>query len=517
MTKNIENKNCKHILILGGGSAGWLTASIIAAEHCSNSENGVQVTLVESPDVPTVGVGEGTWPTMRQTLRRIGLSELTFFRECDASFKQGTQFCQWVDGAEDDVFYHPFTLPEGYLETDLHGYWQRRGLATSYAETFSPQISVCERALAPKQLVTPDYAAVVNYGYHFNVGKFGQLLQRHATEKLGVKHVLDHVSGVNSFDNGDIRSLSTRSNGELEADLFIDCSGSASFLLGQHFGVAWRDCRPILLNDRAVATQVPYRDAQAPITSTTVSTAQTNGWIWDIALPTRRGVGHVYSSELTSREQAERDLRKYIARDLGQESAEELEVRALQFEPGYRAYFWHRNCVAVGMSGGFIEPLEASALVLVELAAEMIRDELPRNRAMMDFVAREFNEKFLYRWERVIDFLKLHYVLSRREGEYWEAQRHPDSIPESLAQKLQLWRHRPPSLYDFDRVGEVFPSASYQYVLYGMGFHTEPRATAKASERDDVIERYIEEARRKTDQYLQALPSNRALIAHYLR
>lgn len=512
-----QNKNCTHILILGGGSAGWLTASIIAAEHCSNSSEGVQITLVESPDVPTVGVGEGTWPTMRQTLRRIGLSEHTFFRECDASFKQGTQFCQWVDGAEDDVFYHPFTLPEGYLETDLHGYWQRRGLATSYAETFSPQISVCERALAPKQLVTPDYAAVVNYGYHFNVGKFGQLLQRHATEKLGVKHVLDHVSGVNSFDNGDIRSLSTRSNGELEADLFIDCSGSASFLLGQHFGVAWRDCRPILLNDRAVATQVPYRDAQAPITSTTVSTAQTNGWIWDIALPTRRGVGHVYSSELTSREQAERDLRKYIARDLGQESAEELEVRALQFEPGYRAYFWHRNCVAVGMSGGFIEPLEASALVLVELAAEMIRDELPRNRAMMDFVAREFNEKFLYRWERVIDFLKLHYVLSRREGEYWEAQRHPDSIPESLAQKLQLWRHRPPSLYDFDRVGEVFPSASYQYVLYGMGFHTEPRATAKASERDDVIERYIEEARRKTNQYLQALPSNRALIAHYLR
>lgn len=514
---NIQNENCKHILILGGGSAGWLTASIIAAEHCSNSGDGVQVTLVESPDVPTVGVGEGTWPTMRETLRRIGLSEKTFFRECDASFKQGTKFCGWVTGADNDAYYHPFTLPEGYLETDLHGYWQRQNLSTSYADTFSTQTHLCERSLAPKQLATPDYGAVVNYGYHLNVGKFGQLLQRHATEQLGVRHVLDHVSDVNSYPDGDIRSLSTRNHGELEADLFIDCSGSASLLLGKHYGIGWRDCRPFLFNDRAVATQVPYSDPNAPIVSTTVSTAQAEGWVWDIALPTRRGVGHVYASEFTSDEEAERALRAYIARDIGAEGAEQLAVKALQFEPGHRTHFWHRNCVAVGMSSGFIEPLEASALVLVELAAEMIRDDLPRNRTMMDFVARTFNEKFLYRWERVIEFLKLHYVLSQREGDYWQAHRRPESIPESLVNKLELWRHRPPSGYDFDRTRETFPSASYQYVLYGMGFYTEPRTTAKLSERDEVVERYLLDNKRKTERYLDALPSNRALISYYLR
>lgn len=507
----------KRIVVLGGGSAGWLTASIIAAEHCSADANGIQLTLVESPDVPTVGVGEGTWPTMRETLRQIGISEQTFFRQCEASFKQGTRFVGWADGSADDIYYHPFTLPEGYLESNLHNYWQRHCHDSSYADAFTTQSHLCKRDLAPKQLATPDYAAVVNYGYHFNVGKFGELLQSHATENLGVTHVLDHVIGVNSHDNGDIRSLSTRNNGELEADLFIDCSGSASILLGKHFGVGWRDCRPFLFNDRAVATQVPYPDPQGAIASTTISTAQPDGWIWDIGLPTRRGVGHVYASEYTTDAQAEQQLRAYLAHDLGQQGAEQLSVKKLTFEPGHRNYFWHRNCVAVGMSAGFVEPLEASALVLVELAAEMIRDELPTNRAMMEFVASEFNEKFLYRWQRVIEFLKLHYVLSQRDSEYWQAHRRPDSIPDSLAKRLQLWRHRPPSEYDFDRKGEVFPSASYQYVLYGMGFYTEPRSTTKLADRDEQVEHYLADNKRKLHQYLNGLPSNRALISHLLR
>lgn len=370
--------------------------------------------------------------------------------------------------------------------------------------------------MAPKQIATPEYAAVTNYGYHLNVGKLGQLLQRHATSHFGVTHVLGHVTNINNCDSGDIRSLSTRDNGELEADLFIDCSGSASLLLDKHFGVGWRDCRPFLFNDRAMATQVPYSDPQAPIASTTVSTAQPEGWIWDIALPTRRGVGHVYSSKFTTDERAEQCLRNYLARDMDKNSADQLTIKALKFEPGHREHFWHKNCVAVGMTAGFIEPLEASALVLVELVAEMIRDELPENRAMMDFVARSFNDKFLYRWERVIEFLKLHYVLPQREDEYWQAHRRPDSIPDTLVQKLQLWRHRPPSEYDFDRKGEIFPSASYQYVLYGMGFHTEPRTTAKLANRDEAAERYLAENKHKTDKYLTGLPTNRALISHFL-
>ena len=153
----------KRIIILGGGSAGWLTASIIAAEHCGANTASVQITLVESPDVATVGVGEGSWPTMRQTLRKIGISEQTFFRECDASFKQGSQFRGWLNGTDNDTYYHPFVLPDGYLDTDLHRYWQQHCQNISYADAFTTQTHLCKRGLAPKQLATPDYAAVVNY------------------------------------------------------------------------------------------------------------------------------------------------------------------------------------------------------------------------------------------------------------------------------------------------------------------------------------------------------------------
>ncbi|MCP8900065.1 tryptophan halogenase family protein [Gilvimarinus xylanilyticus] len=510
-------QNIKRVIILGGGSAGWLTASIIAAEHGGRNSANIQLTLIESPDVATVGVGEGTWPTMRQTLRKIGISETTFFRECDASFKQGSQFRGWADGTDNDTYYHPFVLPEGYLDTDLHRYWQQNCQDTSFADAFTVQTHLCKLELAPKQFATPDYAAVVNYGYHLNVGKFGQLLQRHATQNLGVAHILDHVTGINSLSNGDIASLRTRDNGELNADLFIDCSGSASLLLGKHFSVAWNDCRPFLFNDRAITTQIPYNNPQAPVASTTISTAQPEGWIWDIALPTRRGVGHVYASDFTSDEHAEHHLRKYAARDIGEKSAEQLDVKTIKFEPGHRKQFWHRNCVAVGMSAGFIEPLEASALVLVELAAQMIRDELPKNREMMDLVARNFNSKFLYRWERIIEFLKLHYLLSQREEGYWKTHRQPATIPSHLEEKLQLWRYRPPSEYDFDRKDEIFSSASYQYVLYGMGFHTEMRASNKAADYDKIIERHLNQNREKLGKYTRGLPSNRALISHLCR
>ena len=155
--------------------------------------------------------------------------------------------------------------------------------------------------------------------------------------------------------------------------------------------------------------------------------------------------------------------------------------RKLSFNPGYRETFWHRNCVAIGLSAGFIEPLEASALALVELSAAMLSDQMPATREAMDIVARRFNDSFTYRWERVIDFLKLHYVLTQRtDSAFWRDNCRAESIPDRLREQLTLWRHQPPSRYDFYRVEEVFPSASYQYVLYGMGFRPEPQRSDAA-------------------------------------
>jgi hypothetical protein len=500
----------KQIVILGGGSAGWLSAALIAAEHGV----GLQVRLLESPDVPAIGVGEGTWPTMRDTLHKIGISETDLVRECEATFKQGSKFVGWVNGRADDQYAHPFVLPQGYTEANLVAAWLQQHADVPFAELMSFQPHLCAAGLAPKQAATPEFAAVANYGYHFDAVKFGHLLRRHCLEKLGVKHVQDHMVGVNSHANGDIASLQTQAHGALSADLFIDCSGMPSLLLGQHFRVPLLSQQEVLFNDSALALQVPYAQVDSPIASQTISTAQSCGWIWDIGLQTRRGIGYVYSSAHSSDEAAEIELRAYVTKTNG--AAEHLSARKLSFKPGYRARFWHKNCVAIGLSAGFIEPLEASALALVELSATLVSEEMPANRALMDIAAQRFNDAFTYRWERVIDFLKLHYVLSqRRDSAYWREQ--AASTPPRLQELLAQWQHRPPSRHDFHRIEEMFPSASYQYVLYGMGFRPLPSAGARHSEDAANAQKaagFFSETAQLTRRMLGALPSNRALIAH---
>jgi tryptophan 7-halogenase len=504
----------RHVVILGGGSAGWLTAGLLAADHGVARGGTLRITLIESPDMPPigVGVGVGTWPTMRDTLRRVGVSESSLVRECDASFKQGSRFDGWVDGTANDHYHHPFMLPQGYTETDLVGAWLQRHGEIKFADLVSVQPYLCAQGRAPKQAGTPEYAAVANYAYHFDAGKFGVFLQRHAIEQLGVEHVLDHVTSVQSHDNGDIASLQTQGHGAIAGDLFVDCSGMPSLLLGQHYGVPLLSQKDVLFNDSALALQVPYASADAPIASQTTATAQPCGWIWDIGLPTRRGVGHVYSSAHTTADEAELALRLHIIASGGPRDLPT--ARRIHFQPGYRERFWHRNCVAIGLSSGFIEPLEASALALVELSTTLLSEDLPVTREAMDIVARRFNQSFRYRWSRVIDFLKLHYVLSRRDdSDYWCDHRSPRSIPDRLAELLQLWRHRPPSRHDLSWAEEVFPSASYQYVLYGMGF----RPDAPGSRRPDNADKadgFFREAAALTRKMLAGLPSNRELIGH---
>ncbi len=503
-------KQVRHIVILGGGSAGWLTAGILAAEHRVKSNPGLDITLVESPDVKSIGVGEGTWPSMRDTLRRMGVSESDFITECDASFKQASKFVGWVTGAADDYYYHPFSVPQGYGEVSLVPAWAGMNDTSRFADMASFQPHLCERGRAPKQIVTPEFAAVANYAYHLDAVKFGQFLQKFCTEKLGVKHVLDHVRGVYAADNGDIASLETETHGQIEGDLFIDCTGFSSLLLGRHYGVPYLSTRQELFCDTALAVQVPYATPDNAIASHTISTAQRSGWIWDIGLPTRRGVGHVYSSDYSSDEEAEQALAEYVRSTGG---TVEVRPRKIKLNPGYRKRFWHRNCVAVGISMGFVEPLEASALALIEMSARMIADELPATRELMDVVARRFNERFQYRWGRIVDFLKLHYLLSKRDdSDFWIDNRRAETVPERLAELIELWRYRPPNSRDFHQIEEIFPAASYEYVLYGMGFHPDPHNHERRLDDRAAAVRSLQTTQQLAAKYLKGLPSNRELL-----
>lgn len=510
------------IVIVGGGTAGWLSAGIIAAEHFMadksvSTERNFQLVLIESPDIPTIGVGEGTWPSMRSTLKKIGISETEFFCQCSASFKQGTEFHNWANGQneKDDTYTHPFTVPHNFHETNLAPHWQQIRDKVNFANAVNPQSALFARQLAPKNIATPEYGFHVNYGYHLDAGKFADLLRQHCIDKLGVEYISANMTAINSAEDGDIASISTDTHGEIHGDLFIDCSGSKALLLGEHYGIPLVSKSQYLFNNSALAAQVPYQNPEDPIQSATLSTAQTAGWIWDIGLPTRRGIGHIYSSDYITEENARSELLSYIAKTAGKEAAADTTVRKITFDPGHREKFWYKNCVAIGMSSGFIEPLEASALVLVELSAAMIAEQLPANRAMMDLVAKRFNDKFLYRWDRIVDFLKLHYVLTKRtDSQYWIDNCKPSSIPQSLQELLEIWQYQPPWHRDTQHADEMFPSASFQYILYGMNFETDLNPNFKRSDRetgDKAMGLFMENAKR-TEQLMNSMPSNRELI-----
>jgi len=503
MTQRIQS-----IVIVGGGTAGWLTAGVIAARHQGRISTGFTVTVVESPTVPIIGVGEGTWPTLRSTLQKMGVSETDLFRHCNAAFKQGAKFARWTTGAADDAYYHPLMMPQGFTQLNLAPHWLSGKSARSFCDTVCPQGQLCDDGLAPKMITTPEYQAVANYSYHLDAGKFAEFLQQHCVAKLGVRHLLADVTQVNQSPQGDICSLDTRQAGQIRGDLFVDCTGFAALLLGKTLGVPFVDCSDALFCDRALAVQVPYDSPEAAIASHTISTAQANGWIWDIGLPTRRGTGYVYSSRHTTDDEARDTLMRY----LGPQHAD-LAPRKIAFRAGHRATFWKNNCVAVGIAAGFLEPLESSAIVLIELSAKLIAEQMPANRDIMEIVAARFNDVTLYRWGRIVDFLKLHYALSKRaDSAFWRDNVDPATMSGRLKNLMHLWKYQSPWFFDeFDRLEEVFPAASYQYVLYGMGFRTEVQSEDNIGT-EPLATRLINENIAVTRQMRAQLPTNRKLL-----
>ena len=501
------SQEIKKVVILGGGTAGWLTASIVAAHHNRNQSKNLQVVLVESSDIPTVGVGEGTWPTMKSTISQIGIKESELFKACHAVFKQGGKFVNWVHG-NGDFYYHPFTVPMGYGKLDLAPYVNK---IENYAVEANFQHHVCEAGLAPRTIAEPEFQGSCNYAYHLDAGELADFLKRHCVEHLGVEHVVDTMVEAVLDDTGAIDSLILNKSGAMTGDVFVDCSGASSLLLGKTLGVDLIKKEDVLFNDSALAMQVPYESESSPIACHTIATAQDAGWIWDIGLTHRRGVGHVYSSKFTSDEEAEANLRRYLG-----DSAKGIPVRKITYTPGHREKFWFKNCVAVGMAAGFVEPLEATAIMLIEISAKYIAEHLPVEKSLLPITAKRFNQQMDYRWSRIIDFLKLHYMLTKRPEPYWQAHCDEDTIPESLKEDLALWQYRGPIATDFAGMHELFPAASYQYVLYGMEFKPDYQKQAHLYQQYDQAEKIIQRNHLLTEQLLQTLPSHREYIEQWL-
>lgn len=462
----------RSVLIVGGGTAGWLAACHLAKKLGSNRVDGVKVTLLESAEIPTIGVGEGTVPAMRQSLQYLGISETEFIQCCDVTFKQSIKFVDWLTGpqsARPDYYHHIFDYPE-LQRLDLTPYWLQGALGDqSYADAVSVQSRLADAGFAPKTMLHGEYQGLTSYAYHLDAAKFAALLTRHATEKLGVRHVLGTVQQVQLDQDGRIAAVHTSEHGELTADLYIDCTGFRSLLLGDALQVPFISKNDVLFCNKALALQVPYEDPAQPIPCFTIATAQKAGWIWDIGLTERRGTGYVFSSAFTSVDQAHDELMAYLP-----PSAQRLTPRLIDMNIGYRERFWQGNCVALGLSQGFVEPLEATGLLVYDATARMLAESFPHSTQAMPLLAERFNQRVRHTWDRVIDFIKLHYVLSQRtDSEFWLANRQASSCPASLLDNLALWRYQVPTAYDFHSKLEIFNLENYLYVLYGMRFQTQ--------------------------------------------
>ncbi|MEM6627336.1 MAG: tryptophan halogenase family protein [Pseudomonadota bacterium] len=452
----------KRVLVVGGGSAGWITAAYLDAVLNGKTAKAVDITVIESPDIGRIGVGEATVPSVRDTMASIGADERTFMKAADATFKQAIKFVNWLDGAGEH-YYHPFDRRQkGRL--DRSGLrWMTSDRSTPFAHTVSAQPWLADDGRSAKPKGAQDYQSPLSYAYHMDAEKTAGFLCDLAVGR-GVKHVLDLVVDVEMAPHGDIAAVKTKSGERLEADLFIDCTGFRALLIEGALKAGYEDYSDYLMCDRAVAMRVPY-DAHWPGArkAYTTATALSSGWCWDIGLASRRGVGYVYSSRFIDDDAAEAELRAFEG-----PHSDDIAARTLKFRTGRRIQPWTRNCVAIGLSSGFIEPLESTGLFLVELSAATLAEYFPFGGEMQPLADR-FNAIIDQRYEEILDFVVLHYCITRRtDTAFWREVSKPNRIPDRLASWLETWKLKSPSHSDFHDSLQLFSHHTYEYVLYGM-------------------------------------------------
>ena len=493
----------KKIAIVGGGTAGWLAANHLGKALYKRSD--IAITLIESPDIAPIGVGEGTVPDIKKTLASFGISETDFIRQCDVTFKQSIKFVNWLDKDKhdkDNFFHHLFDVPNRDDSENLTAHWLTENNGKAFAEQISAQFKVCEEGRAPKQITSPEYQGDLAYAYHLNAAKFAKLLADNAQTKFSVKHLLTHVSDVNLSDDGSIASLTTKNDGDLAFDFYIDCSGFESLLISKAMKVPFIDVSDQLLVNTALVVQVPT-DKDTDIPPYTIATAHQAGWIWDIALPNRRGVGFVYSSNHMNDEEAQVKLDHY----LGGHNPE-LVYKKLPMKVGYREKFWHKNCVALGLAQGFLEPLEATSILLTDFAANFLAQRFPSEKEELLVLEKRFNHAMGHAWKRVVDFIKLHYCLSDRDdSSFWRENRDPSTMSTELKEKLALWENFTPISDDFFSQFEVFYLENFLFVLYGMKYKTKLTRGELTDSKDRIAA--LQDI---TASLINKLPEHRALL-----
>lgn len=457
------------IVIVGGGTAGWLAACYLQRAFNGDPARPVRISVIESSAIDSIGVGEATIPSLRQTLRTIGIPETALFASAEATLKNGIRFVGWRTGKEAalDQFDHPFDQPltsDGYSAMAHWMNLKQRGLTSArFCDVGVVQTALFDTMKSPKLMQSPNYEAPVPYAYHLDAVLLARLLRDTAIER-GVGHVVGTVGEVVLDDSG-IKSVRLDDGSVHGADFFIDCSGFSSILLGKALGVPWASFSDTLLCDRAVACQTEHEAPDAPLRSYTVSTAQYSGWTWDIDLQSRKGTGYVYSSAHCSDDEAIATLKRYNGRRVPL-----ADPRLLRMRVGHYERVWEKNCLALGLSSGFIEPLESTGIYLIEYALQTFIDYLPPGPGAAP-VRDRYNASMNEMYCELRDFVLAHYVISqRRDTPFWREYTEQVVLPDSLKDLLELWKHKLPSSTDINRRLSTFGPSSWFFILSGMNY-----------------------------------------------
>jgi 2-polyprenyl-6-methoxyphenol hydroxylase-like FAD-dependent oxidoreductase len=469
-TMSHDPQTRKRIVILGGGTAGWITASAMID---SWADKDIDITLIESPAIGTIGVGEGSTPRIKLFFDSIGVQESEWMPKCNATYKNGISFANWSTRPGFDRYFHPFVSTVDQHTTTafyFNTYARRRGIDVhAHPDRFflAAKLSANRQGPIPNET----FPFVVEYGYHFDANLVGEFLKEKAKER-GVKHIAAKVIDVKQASNGHITGLLTDADETIEGDFFVDCSGFRGTLIQKTLEVPFWSFSENLFNDSAVVLPT---DPEVNIGSQTVSTAMKHGWAWEIPLTHRVGNGYVYSSSFCSSDDAETELRTHLGL-----LDSDTEARHLKMKVGRVEEHWHKNCIAVGLSQGFIEPLEATALNLV---CNTVYDfiETVDAKGFAGPGREEFNERVNERFENIRDYIVAHYIMnSRDDTDYWRQNGDNKHVSETLQQILQIWTTGKSLSQEMERleISSSYTAMSWHCLLAGYGFYPDIKPTS---------------------------------------
>lgn len=492
----MQDNKIERVVIAGGGTAGWMAAASISKLIGKN----LKITLIESDQIGTVGVGEATIPTLLTLHELLKIDEKDFISAVGGTFKLGISFENWYDVNKDYIHSFGFTGKDCWAAGFQH-FWlkgKERGISKEYGEYCSEWVAAKHNRFA----VLPDNT--INYAYHIDASVYATYLRKIA-EEFGVTRQEGKIKEVRTdSESGFITELELESGETIEGDLFIDCTGFRGLLIGQTLGVGYHDWKHWLPCDSAVAVQTESMGPPIPYTR---AIAREAGWQWRIPLQHRVGNGLVFSSDHWSDDEAIDVLKNNI------EGEPLTEPRVLKFNTGQRHKHWHLNCVSMGLSSGFIEPLESTSIHLIQRSIIRLMQLFPYAGIRQPDID-EFNAQMAEEIEHIRDFIILHYhVTERTDTEFWRNCRDME-IPDSLQHRIELFKQ---TGRVFKVPGELFGENSWIQVMIGQGLQPEQYHPIVNMMSDEELEQFLTGINSTAYRLVGQLPEHQRFIDHYCK